>query len=230
MIYKIINFNNNCYINVIIQLFLNNKYTKKLLLNSDLLIINNDLIDISKILNLIKSNLNINNQNDAQEAFIFLIEKIPFLTNTCKGYINSEFKCKNCLKSRYVKEKFFNLNLYEVSMENSIYNYLKESEYNLECDYCKCTSKTMATKKIQNIGNLLIFNNILKLNIEISIYINFNLDKYRLIGYIKHLGNLNYGHYIYYDFLNNLEFDDTTIRKIKNHTLDNIYLLIYEKE
>jgi ubiquitin C-terminal hydrolase len=59
--------------------------------------------------------------------------------------------------------------------------------------------------------------------------INFNNDKYNLIGYIKHIGNFNSGHYIYYDVINNLEIDDLNIKKFNSHNLDNIYLLIYEK-
>ena len=40
---------------------------------------------------------------------------------------------------------------------------------------------------------------------------------------------MNYGHYIYYNVINNLEFDDMNIRKIVNHNFNNIYLIIYEK-
>jgi len=230
MNYKIINLNNNCYFNVILQVFLNSNYTKNLLLDSDYLIIRDDLIDPTKILNLIKKNININQQNDAQEAFTFLIDQIKFLNDSCEGIITSNFKCCNCNKTRSKNEIFTTLNLYESSMEQSILNYLESSEHNLECELCKTTSKTSINKNITKIGNLLIFYNLLKLKIDISTSIKYQLNEYKLIGYIKHFGNNNCGHYTYYDTNKNLEFDDTNIRKIEKHNLNDIYLIIYEKQ
>ena len=115
-------------------------------------------------------------------------------------------------------------------MEKSLQNYLETTEHNLECDFCKTTSKTSINKKIIKIGNLLIFYNLLKLKINISTSINYNSNEYKLTGYIKHFGNSNYGHYIYYNIEKNLEFDDTTINKIEKHNLNDIYLIIYEKQ
>lgn len=230
MNYKIINNNNNCYLNVILQLFLNNKYTKDLILYSNLLKINDDLINPSKILDLIKKNIDITKQNDAQEAFTFLIDKINFLNESCKGCILSNFKCHTCNHTRTKKEIFTTFNLYTSSMKESINNYLQSTEYYLECDNCKTTSKTTIDKKIIKIGNLLIFYNLLKLKINISTSINYNSNEYKLTGYIKHFGNFNYGHYIYYNIEKNLEFDDTTINKIEKHNLNDIYLIIYEKQ
>jgi ubiquitin C-terminal hydrolase len=229
MTYKIINNNNNCYLNVILQIFLNSKFTKNLLLNSNYLIIKDNIINPNKILNLIKSNININTQNDAQEAFIYLIDKLPFLNNNCEGKIKSEYMCHNCNKIKTKFELFTTLILYEKSMEKSINKYLKSNTCYINCDICKVSSEITIKYSISKINNLLIFFNILKLKIEVIMNINFNNDKYNLIGYIKHIGNFNSGHYIYYDVINNLEIDDLNIKKFNSHNLNNIYLLIYEK-
>lgn len=227
--YKIINHSNNCYLNVIIQMLLKSKYTKDIILKSNLLNIKNDIIEPSNLLNLIKDSIDINRQNDAQEALIFILDKISKLNNEFEGSIKSIFKCCNCNKSRGKEDKFITLNIYESSMEKSIQTYLKTEEYNLECEKCKSTSKTIVKNRISNIGNLLLFYNIQKIKVEISLNIQYNNSKYTLIGYIKHFGNQNGGHYIYYDTTNNIEIDDMSIRNITRHNLDDIYLIIYEK-
>ena len=227
--YKIINHSNNCYLNVIIQMLLKSKYTCDIILNSNLLNIKNDIIEPSNLLTLIKNNIDINRQNDAQEALTFILDKLPKLNTLFEGSTKKKFKCGNCNKIRIKEDTFITLNIYEQSMEKSIKNMLKDEEYNLECEKCKCTSKTQVKNNISNIGKLLVFYNIQKIKLDISLYIQYNNNKYKLIGYIKHFGNQNGGHYIYYDTLNNLEIDDMSIRTVSSHNLDNIYLIIYEK-
>lgn len=228
--YGIINFSNNCYLNVILQMLINNKYTRNIILDDKYLKIKNNLLDPSLILELIKDDMNINIQNDAQETLTLLTDKIPEINKCFEGKISSRFFCNKCKKYRIKDDKFITLNLYEENMENNFKNLFKNENHYLDCDFCKKNTNTTIEHSISTIGNLLVFYNILKIKIEINNIIIFNENTYKLIGYIKHLGRQNYGHYLYYDVINKLIIDDSNITKFDKHILDDIYLVIYEKE
>lgn len=221
----IINFSNNCYLNVIIQLLLCCKKTSNIIINY--LDLNNKLINPKKLLKKLKDKINIDSQNDCQEAFIQMLDTIPELSNFFENKIKNSYKCLECSNERTNIDNFSTFNIHQNSLEESIKEYIKCENFSLECDYCKKNTETIKSSKIINLGEILIFYNILKNKIKISEDIIFNSKKYKLHGFIKHFGNQSSGHYIFIDYQNSLIIDDTNISKFNKIDLSNIYLLFY---
>ena len=61
MFYGIINKSNNCYLNVIIQMLISNKYTKNII--NEYLVYEHNIISPNKLLDLLKNDINITRQN-----------------------------------------------------------------------------------------------------------------------------------------------------------------------
>jgi ubiquitin C-terminal hydrolase len=221
----IINFSNNCYLNVIIQLFLCNLKTSNIIVNY--LDFENKLINPKKLLKKLNYKINISIQNDTQEALIQILDIIPELSKYFENKIENCFKCLECDKERKKIDYFSTFNIHFNSLEESIKDYIKSEKFHLECDNCKKKTETIKSSKIINLGEILIFYNILKQKIKISQDIIFNGKKYKLHGFIKHFGNQNSGHYIFIDYQNSLIIDDTNIFKMNKLDLSNIYLLFY---
>jgi len=221
----IINFSNNCYLNVIIQLFLSYKNTSNIIVNY--IEFNNKLINPKKLLKKLEEKININSQNDSQEAFIKILDVIPELSKFFENKIQNSYKCLECCNERTNIDNFSTFNIHLNSLEESIKQYIKSENFKLECDHCKKNTETIKSSKIINLGEILIFYNILKNKIKISEDIIFNNNKYKLHGFIKHFGNQSSGHYIFIDYQNSLIIDDTNIFKLNKIDLSNIYLLFY---
>ena len=82
--FGIINFSNNCYLNVIIQLFLCNKKTSNIIAHYLNFESNNEnncnkIINPKKLLITLSKKMNVSRQNDSQEAFTQLLDLIPDL-------------------------------------------------------------------------------------------------------------------------------------------------------
>ena len=221
----IINYSNNCYLNVIIQLLLCNKKTSNIIVKY--IDFNNKLINPKKLLKKLEEKININSQNDSQEAFIQILDVIPELSKYFENKIQNSYKCLECYNERTNIDNFSTFNIHLNSLEESIKEYIKSENFKLECDHCKKNTETIKSSKIINLGEILIFYNILKNKIKISEDIIFNNNKYKLHGFIKHFGNQSSGHYIFIDYQNSLIIDDTNISKFNKLDLSNIYLLFY---
>ena len=222
---KILNNNNNCYLNVIIHILLNNKNTKDII--KDYFIIQNDVICPNKLLNLIKNKIDTSRQNDCQETLIHLIEVIPKLNELIEGKIENSFICLNCNDKRKIIDPFITLNLCKESLQASVNELTKKEENYLDCDNCKARTKTIKKSDIIKLNNIVLMLNTLKIKIEINSSFTYNQFKYKLTGIIKHSGNMNFGHYYYIDPINLIEYSDTTITKINNYNGNDIYMLIY---
>ena len=226
--YGIINYSNNCYLNVILQIFINNSTCFKILKNSNLLIFKNkNIIDPIKILKLINTTFDTDEQHDAHEVLLFLIEKIPDIKDEIIGNITTKFKCTTCNDIRKSHEEFHNINIYTECLIDSIHILLEREKHMLKCDKCLKNTETIKKNRIKNFGNIIIFYNIIKVKLVISESVTYKDKKYRLTGIIKHYGNIKTGHYIYIDYINKILINDQNISNINEITGDNIYLLIF---
>ena len=225
--YKIINNRTNCYLNSILQIFLNTDIKNKIY--SKIILKDLNVIDPVNFLGMLSDTMNTYKQNDAQEAFIQLIEKLPELKEYFIGKYNVKLKCLICNKSRRTYENFLTINIYTENITNSILQFLKKEEFDLECDYCNLICKTYKKYSFNTLPNILILYNIFKLNLNITNGLIINDTNYCLIGIIKHFGERNFGHYTYFNFTNNLEYNDTIISKHESINNENSYLIIYNK-
>lgn len=236
--FGIINNCNNCYLNVIIQLFLSNKQTSNIIVhyldfngrnreNSDK---NCAIINPKKLLMLLSKKMNVSRQNDSQEAFTQILDLVPNLEKHYETKIQNSFRCLECNKIRTTIDTFSTFYIYGTSIEESVKQLITDEKFELECEHCKKNTETIKSCRIKSLGNVLIFYNVTKQKIKFTEVISYSNNKYKLTGIIKHFGNQRSGHYIYIDYINKLIIDDTLISKIdnfKNLELDNIYLLFY---
>lgn len=236
--FGIINYSNNCYLNVIIQLFLYNKYTSNIIIHHlDITNLVNSkdkdnvkVINPKKLMRLLSQKINVNRQNDSQETFTLILDLIPELEKYYENKIKNSYTCQICNKKRIVEDTFSTFYIYDSSLEDSVKNLVKKEQFQLECENCKKNTTTTKSCKITKLGNILIFFNVLKNKLSLSETIIFGETKYKLTGIIKHHGTQNFGHYIFIDFIEKLIIDDTTITKLENLTYDNIYLVFYTIE
>lgn len=172
------NFGSTCYINSVLQIFLNNKefmnYLSKKIYNTDYLLQNLKLIDNNESLKLflvnfqkkIGNKLIVNNQNDASEAYTLLLDifekedkdSIIFFLGKHKKI----FKCLKCHNKKEVKTNFTSFNLYFSDTSNNL-----ESSFSktlspeiidgIECEYCKTKEKTEIKNKIIKWPKNLVF-------------------------------------------------------------------------
>lgn len=228
----IINFSNNCYLNVIIQLFLCNKQTSNIIVHYlDFVSIGDKkLINPKKLINKLSDKLDVSEQNDSQEVFTLILDLIPSLEKYYENKVKNIYRCKECNKSRIVEDTFSTFYVHTNSLEDSIKQLIKNEQFELMCENCKKNTCTNKISKITKLGNVLIFYNIVKNKLTVSKNICYGNTKYILTGIIKHYGNQNHGHYTFIDCINKLNIDDTNISKLENLTMDNIYLLFYTIE
>jgi ubiquitin C-terminal hydrolase len=227
--FGIINFSNNCYLNVIIQLFLSNKNTSNIIMHFlDIIKKNNgNLINPKKLLSKINEKMNTLQQNDSQEAFTIILDLIPDLEKYYVNKIKNYYTCEECGKVRNKIDIFSTFYIHTNSLEDSVKQLIQKEQFELECEHCKKNTNTIKTCKIKKLGDILVFYNIVKNKLKITENIIFNDNNYKLTGLIKHYGNQNSGHYIYIDYQNKYIIDDTEIKPLDKLSLDNIYLLFY---
>lgn len=230
----IINFSNNCYLNVIIQLFLSNKETSDIILNYLDFDNNKNILNPLKLMRILSDKIDITQQNDSQEVFIEILDKIKQLEPYFENKIKNVYTCQECKSSRTIKDVFSTFYVHCNSLEDSVKELIKDEMFELECDKCissnKKFTKTIKRCNIKKLGDILIFYNINKLKLTISENIIYNKKMYKLTGIIKHFGGKNCGHYIFIDYKNELVIDDSNIFKFKNDenfSLDDIYLVFY---
>lgn len=246
-----INFKNNCYFNVILQILINNEELKSIIFN-DLIFLQKRELNINtqeKIINNIfspkllleKLNLfakstkfNSDNQNDCIESLEYICDIYKKLENEIYGETVTYFKCLECKKKRYNSEKFLSISVFHNNIKDSFKELLSSSEMDLDCDHCKKRTKTIKNTSFKQIGKLLIIHNILKIELIFNDSITFNNEKYILTGLVKHMGNQTGGHYYYIDVINKYIINDCEIEKIQNNSNiinnKNVYLVVYSKQ
>lgn len=254
------NFGNTCYINTVLQLFLNNEFfmnfiKKKSYPDEYLLDLLKKIVDstsLKKFLICLQekvNNININDQNDASEIYTLLLdlfekedaESVEFFTGTHKKI----YKCCVCKNKREKKENFTNLNLYitpsSLTLQTSLMKIFEKEVFDeVECEICKCNTKTEVKNKIIKWPKNLIFsinryNTNFKVNCEfdytrhIELCITGKINKYTLSGIINHIGTKDLGHYTYVKLSSDscVEISDDKVKQIINFKSPTNYLLIY---
>jgi len=227
--FGIINFSNNCYLNVIIQLFFYNKNSYNIIINYLDVIKKEDknLINPKKLMLKLSEKIDISKQNDSHEIFTFLLELIPDLNQYYINKIKNIYICQECDKPRTHEDIFSTFYIHTNSIEDSVRQFISEEKFELQCNFCKKNTLTKKKSKITKLGDVLIFYNIQKKKLIITQNITFNSYVYKLSGIIKHFGDEKSGHYIFIDYKNKLIIDDTKISKLYNLDMNNIYLLFY---
>lgn len=225
----IINFSNNCYLNVIIQLFLCNKNSSNIIIHYLDILSNdgNNVINPKKLMLKLSEKIDISRQNDSQEVFTLILDLIPDLEKYYINKIKNVYTCQECQKSRIKEDIFSTFYIHDNSLEDSVRKIIANEEFELECDFCKKNTFTKKSSTINKLGDVLIFYNILKNKLRINENITFKNYHYKLTGIIKHFGNERSGHYIFIDYINKLVIDDTKISKLDNLQTNDIYLLFY---
>jgi ubiquitin C-terminal hydrolase len=234
--YGIMNFSNNCYLNVIIQILLKNENTKRII--DKHLEYKDNIINPMPVMKLLSDTLNCDNQNDSQETITLLTDKLPELDNYITNKVKYYYKCNICQTSRSKSDSILTFSVFTENVEDSIKNLVNTEQHKLECDNCskklrqKTITNTTKTCKIKKLGDIIIFINILKIKLDIAKTITFNNDTYILTGLIKHYGSQNFGHYIFIDLEKNILINDTKISEIskKDINYDDIYLFFYTKK
>lgn len=256
------NFGSTCYINTVLQLFLNNETFMKHIKSKEykdeyLLNLIKGIVDSSSLKKFliclqekIGPGININQQNDASEIYTKLLElfekedesSVEYFTGTHK----KQYKCCMCKNKREKKEKFTDLKLYITPETNSLQSSLmkifeKEILDEVECEVCKCNTKTEVKNKIIKWPKNLTFciNRYSlehKLNSEfdytrhIELSISGTINKYTLSGIINHVGTKDIGHYTYVKISNEscVEINDDKVRQIVNFKSPSNYILLYK--
>ena len=255
------NFGNTCYINSVLQIFLNNhamtSYIKSVEYSKNSLLYYLKHLDqgdnlknfLIKLQDILKNNMTINEQNDANEIYTKLIEifeqEDDGVSKLFTGTTKKIFKCKRCKNIRESKESFVNTNLYindeSTSLQESILSTFTTSVIDgLECEHCNLKTQTDVKYTISKWPKNLIFTiNRFSLNSKISHdfeytkYIDIcnkgSTNKYILVGIINHIGSQDSGHYTYIkiDRDKYTEFDDDKIRDCTNFKSKFNYMLIY---
>jgi ubiquitin C-terminal hydrolase len=116
----------------------------------------------------------------------------------------------------------------------------KEIIDEVECEICKCNTKTELKNKIVKWPKNLIFSinrytADFKLNSEfdytrhIELFITGKINKYTLCGIINHIGTKELGHYTYVKVSNDscVEINDDKVKQIVNFKSPMNYILIY---
>jgi ubiquitin carboxyl-terminal hydrolase 36/42 len=218
-------------------------------------------IEIKKLIDIKQPNLQGFEQQDSTEFIIFFLDLINDEINKINNNsniinklfgidFNVRIKCKltSCLTIYNIKQNnnFLLLDIYDnIDNLEEMINMIKKHD-KLENDnkyYCeKCKDYRIASKRLQitNFSNHLFiwikrFNNLLQKNNKL-INIPFQWNNMELIGAIIHFGNINGGHYIYINKLNNehwVLFNDNTLNAINiNQTqqlLQQSYFIYYKK-
>lgn len=192
------NFGNTCYINTIIQLFINNTQFMTYIKRKDypeeylLDIIKN--IDTSSNLRKfliclqekIGDSIKINEQNDASEIYVKILDifeqedenSVSFFT----GIHRKTYICTRCMNKREKSENFTSLNLYITTESNNLQKSLmrifdKEMLDNVECEVCQAGTKTEVKNKITKWPKNLIFL-INRYHIDYKINIDFDYTRH----------------------------------------------------
>ena len=256
------NFGNTCYINTILQLFLNNENFMTHIKNKDypdesLLDLIKKITDsdgLKKFLICLQEKIghamSLNEQNDASEIYTILLDLfekedknvVDFFTGTHRKL----YKCHVCKNKREKLENFTNLDLYITPTSNTLQTSLlkifeKEILEEVECEICKCNTRTEVKNKIIKWPKNLVFSinrytASCKINCDfdytrhIELCVTGKINKYTLSGIINHIGTKELGHYTYIKLNNDscVEIDDDKIRQIVNFKGPTNYLLIYK--
>lgn len=256
-LFGLINVGNSCFVNSILQVFLNSELLINELNNieplypSFLFYIKNlknipslrdkTFIELIKFI-ANKTNFNLLEQNDSHEFFVKILDIIEseskYIYNLFTGNKVSIFKCDNCDYANKINEEFTSLNFY-LNCHDKFSRLLNNEFGNEKIDGCiceKCGNNYLLNSKYIDIFPkiLIILNSNMKYtlsfndNVKIIDY-NGNKISYNLTGTVNHFGSLYSGHYTFStkDYM----IDDGNIIKVKFPSdFRNVYMIVYNND
>ena len=255
-LYSFPNLGNTCYLNSVLQCFINDPSFKKKLINCEtslkLLL---DEIDIDftqndeninhrhgliKIVDYFNKKFSRFQQHDAHE---FLLEFLEQTKLNIYGQMKTNVVCRTCRTVSSTLEDFSTIDLQVGGKDliTTFMDYLKSEEiHGYHCEKCNC--KTIADKKtyLWRLNTTLIivlkkYNLKQKLiypfdNLKIRESVSGKVFDYQLYGILNHYGNSQTGHYNCNIKVNNDWYfiDDETINRIDKFDNENSYILFYK--
>jgi len=258
-LYSFINLGNTCYLNSILQCFINVPEFQQLNLNFNLLKeIHVDLSEDGKFINNIYNPLDIVNyfqkkfkrfqQHDAHE---FLLEFLDVLNiKEFYGKIKMNITCQSCKNVSSTFEDFTTINL-QVDKKNIVHTFIsyleQENIHEYHCEKCNLYTQAVKTLYLYTIPLFLIlvlkrYNMIIKCDIVEKLMIretqSGKINEYLLYAIVYHHGTSEDGHYNCNIKINNRWYfiDDDKIEINYNKSINfnsynsyNSYVLFYKK-
>ena len=257
-LYSFFNLGNTCYLNSIIQCFINLKYFKEtlkkecelsnLLKNIDVDLTNNDECIIYKynpkeIVSIFMKKFTIFKQHDAHEFLIDFLEKLEL--NDFYGKIKMNITCSSCKSMSSTFEDFSTINLpFEngTSIVDAFIKYLKKEDiHDYHCE--KCNKHILADKNLYLYSLPLFLIIVLKKynsngtmtypfeNMKIRETKSNEVFSYSLYAIVYHHGNSENGHYNCVVKINEnwCCIDDDTIYLNVSLNFENSYILFYKQ-
>lgn len=255
-LYSFLNLGNTCYLNSVLQCFINDPEFKTSLESCE-----NNLKQLLNEINIdfTRNNENINHRHNLigivnyfnkkfprfqqHDAHEFLLEFLEQTGMSIYGTIKTNLTCRTCLTVSSTLEKFSTIDLQVDGKDliNTFMDYLKSEEiHGYRCEKCNCN--TVADKKsyLWQLNKILII--VLKKydskeqliypfdNLKIRESISGKVLSYQLYGILNHHGNSERGHYNCNVKVNNDWYfiDDETINRLDKFDNENSYILFYK--
>ena len=255
-LFSFYNLGNTCYINSVLQCFINDPYFQKKIKKQsggiyDLLNeINVDLTEndtfkydkynLEQIVYFFRTKFKKFEQYDSHEFLLEFLETLKL--NHYSGVIKSSVVCLNCNNVNCNLENFYTIDI-PVLHSNLIENFMKylkkENIHEYDCEKCKCKTECQKKLYLNKLPKTLII--VLKkyngtestfTDLKIKETLSENIYNYLLYAVIYHYGTLDNGHYNCSVKINeNWYFIDDDKIYLNNNELNykNSYILFYKR-
>lgn len=220
------NVGNTCYFNSALQIYLRLQQKRK----KQEAIEEGQKYDPSKILELLrqKSGFVANQQHDAHEAFVALIELSKSLEKQCTGVQDNVTQCTLCNTANVTKAEFNTLFMpctgNFVTDLKLFFQTTTVDDY--QCDKCQCSCKAVISTKLSKLPSYLTIKTTSQ-----GIPASFDILNYTytLIGVCCYYGNSKRGHYnCYVKYGDQWMFkDDEVSTPVDSPKLNHICFVVY---
>ena len=223
----LLNFNNNCFLNSVLQLL----FSMGFFFNLN---IEDNIINPTSMINLYRK-LNkdylIGNQEDAHECLSFLLDYID-RKHDFKIVLNQKIIRKTSQENSLIHENILSVNITD-NLNQSINEYLldkneditKEYEFSIYPKFLCISVKRFITEYTDH---FISYKN--NKDMEIPLVLTLGYFDYELIGFIYHHGTIDNGHYIYCNLEENIINDDDKIYNLSSidRLIKGAYIYLYK--